>query len=97
MGFRVKVNVTAVADLAAIVSYVGEYNREAATRLGNALLDAALSLHEAPFKGSRHPHFVGVRRITLRPYKIFYRVDVASQVVEILRFWHSSRSEPDLS
>jgi toxin ParE1/3/4 len=79
MDFRVKINATAVADLAAIVSYVAENNRDAATRLGNALLDAALSLPEAPFKGSRYPKFVGVRRITLRPYKIFYRVDETSR------------------
>jgi plasmid stabilization system protein ParE len=72
-------------------------NPEAATRLGNALLDAALSLSAAPFKGSRYLKFAGVRRITLPPYKIFYRVNEGAQVVEILRFWHSSRSEPDLS
>jgi plasmid stabilization system protein ParE len=95
MGFRVKINASAVADLAGIVSYVAADHPEAATRLGNALLDAAFSLSAAPFKGSRYPKFADVRRITLPPYKIFYRVEEADQVVEILRFWHSSRSDPD--
>ena len=97
MGFRVKVNPTAIADLADIVSYVAAHNPEAATRLGEALLDAAMSLSDAPLKGSRYVKFADVRRILLRPYKIFYRVKEAEKVVEILRFWHSSRSEPPIS
>jgi addiction module RelE/StbE family toxin len=96
MGFRVKIKSTAVADLAEIVSYVAGDNPAAATRLGDALLEAVASLSEAPFKGSRYLSFAGVRRVTVRPYKIFYRVSEADQLVEILRFWHSSRREPDL-
>ncbi len=68
MGFRVKINPTAVADLAGIVSYVAADHPEAATKLGHALLDAALSLSKAPFKGSRYLKVPGVRRVT-RPIR----------------------------
>jgi len=94
MDFRVEVKETAIADLAEIVSYVAEDNPDAARRLGDALLDAALSLSQAPFKGSRYARLAGIRKLTLAPYKIFYRVNEANRLVEVLRFWHSARNEP---
>jgi len=96
MDFQVEVTTPAIADLADIVSYVAADNPTAAEKLGNALLNAALGLMDAPFKGSRYPRLAGVRKLTLKPYKIFYRVDEKTKVVEILRFWHSARNEPDL-
>jgi len=96
MDFRVEVKATAIADLAEIVSYVATDNPDAARRLGNALLDAALSLSETPFKGSRSTRLADIRKLTLRPYKVFYRVDERKKLVEVLRFWHSARREPDL-
>jgi plasmid stabilization system protein ParE len=94
MDFQVEVKETAIGDLAEIVSYVAEDDPVAAKRLGDALLDAALSLSQAPFKGSRYAKLAGIRKLTLSPYKIFYRVNDAGKRVEILRFWHSARREP---
>ncbi len=96
MDFRVEVKGTAIADLAEIVSYVAQDDPEAATKLGHALLHTALSLSQTPFKGSPYSRLVSLRKLTLRPYKIFYRVDEPKKLVEVLRFWHSARSEPDL-
>jgi len=96
MDFRVGIKDPAIADLAEIVSYIAQDNPEAATALGNNLLDAALSLTQAPYKGSTYQALPGVRKLTLRPFKIFYRVREARKVVEVLRFWHSARSEPKL-
>jgi toxin ParE1/3/4 len=94
MDFQVQVKETAIADLAEIVSYVAEDDPAAAGRLGDALLDAALSLSQTPFKGSRYTRLAGIRKLTLAPYKIFYRVNETDKRVEILRFWHSARNEP---
>jgi plasmid stabilization system protein ParE len=66
----------------------------AATAFGHNLLDAALSLAEAPFKGTRYQKLAGVRKLTLPPFKIFYRVNDVKSSVEILRFWHSARRDP---
>jgi toxin ParE1/3/4 len=73
-----------------------ERNPEAATALGNNLLDAALRLAQAPHKGSSYRKLPGIRKLTLRPFKIFYRVNETRKTVEVLRFWHSARSEPKL-
>ena len=96
MDFRVEIKDPAIADLAEIVSYIAQDNPNAATALGNNLLDAALSLAPTPYKGSRYQKLVDIRKLTLRPFKIFYRVNETKKTVEILRFWHSAPSEPDL-
>ena len=96
MDFRVEIKDPAIADLAEIVSYIARDNPDAATAFGNNLLDAALGLAPTPYKGSRYGKLAGVRKLTLRPFKIFYRVNETRKAVEVLRFWHSARTEPDL-
>ena len=96
MDFRVEIKDPAIADLAEIVSYIAQDNPDAAATLGNNLLDAALSLAQTPYKGSPYPHIPNVRKLTVRPFKIFYRVNETNNSVEVLRFWHSARSEPQL-
>jgi plasmid stabilization system protein ParE len=44
MDFRVEITDPAIDDLAKIVSYIAQSNADAASGLGNHLLDAALSL-----------------------------------------------------
>ena len=96
MDFRVEIKDPAIADLAEIVSYIARDNPDAATTPGNNLLDAALSLAETPYKGSPYQKLPGIRKLTFRPFKFFYRVHEARKFVEVLRFWHSARSEPKL-
>ena len=96
MDFRVQIEDPAIADLAEIVSYIAQDNPDSAAALGNNLLDAALSLAQTPHKGSPYQSLAGIRKLTLPPFKIFYRVNQARKVVEVLRFWHSARSEPKL-
>ena len=94
MDFRVEFTGPAIADLAEIVSYIAQDNPAAAKSLGNNLLDAALSLGTTPFKGTRYQKLAGVRKVTLPPFKIFYRVNDGTKAVQILRFWHSARRDP---
>ncbi len=96
MDFRVEIRDPAIADLAEIVSYIARDNPDAARALGNNLLDAALSLAQTPYKGSRYQTLPGIRKLTLRPFKIFYRVNQTRKAVQVLRFWHSARTEPKL-
>jgi plasmid stabilization system protein ParE len=60
------------------------------------LLDAELSLAQTPHNGSPYRHIGNVRKLTVRPFKIFYRVNEAKETVEMVRFWHSARREPKL-
>ena len=94
MDFRVEITDPAITDLAEIVSYIAQDNPEAAAVLGNHLLDASMTLADMPDKGSPYQKVPGIRKLTVRPYKIFYRVNESTRVVEVLRFWHSARREP---
>ena len=96
MDFRVEITGPAIADLAEIVSYIAQDNPAAAESLGENLLDSSLSLGVTPFKGSPYPKLADVRKLTLAPFKIFYRVSDRARVVQILRFWHSARRDPKL-
>ena len=73
-----------------------ERNPDVASALGKHLLDAALSLAQTPHKGSPYRHIGNVRKLTVQPFKSFYRVNETRQSVEVLRFWHSARREPKL-
>ena len=96
MDFRIEITGPAIADLTEIVSFVAQHNQAAAKVLGDNLLEAALSLAKTPHKGSRYPKLPDVRKLTLPPFKIFYRVNDRIRNVQILRFWHSARREPNL-
>ncbi len=96
MDFRIEITDPAIDDLAEIVSYIAQENPNAASALGNHLLDTALSLAQTPHKGSPYRHIANVRKPTVRPFKIFYRLNEAKQSIEVLRFWHSARREPKL-
>jgi plasmid stabilization system protein ParE len=96
MDCRVEIADPAIDDLCEIVSYIAQDNPEAASALGNHLLDAALGLAQTPHKGSPYRYIGNVRKLTVRPFKIFYRVNEVKQSVEVLRFWHSARREPKL-
>lgn len=96
MDFKVEIENTAIADLKEIVSYVAQNDPAAAELLANALLDTALSLAQAPCKGSQYRRLAGIRKLTLRPYKIYYRIDESRKLVQVLRFWHFARREPYL-
>lgn len=90
MGFQIQITAPAIADLAEIVSYIAQDNPDAAAAVGNNLLDAALRLAETPHKGSSYRRLSGIRKLTVRPFKIFYRVNETRKAVEVLRFWHSA-------
>jgi toxin ParE1/3/4 len=96
MDFRVEITDPAIDDLAETYLISLRATRMQASALGNHLLDAALCLAQTPYKGSPYRHIGNVRKLTVRPFKIFYRVNQATQSVEILRFWHSARREPKL-
>jgi toxin ParE1/3/4 len=81
MDFRVEITDPAIDDLAEIVSYIARDNPDAASALGNHLLDAALTLAQTPHKGSPYRHIRSVRKLTVRPFKIFYRVNETRRVV----------------
>lgn len=95
MGCKIIFAPQAVADLEEAVKYIAKDNPEAALRVGNALIDAVAILENFPQLGKLYPKRPGVRRLVSRPYVIFYRINERQQTVEILRYWHGARREPE--
>jgi len=81
-------------DLDRIVRYVRRDNPEAAERLGQRLIDRAVSLTEqgTAQMGSVIRKRPGVRRLVEGNYLIYYRIFPEQDKVRILRFWHAAQS-----
>jgi toxin ParE1/3/4 len=99
MDFKVFLSDEALSDLESIVDYIAAHNAFAAERLGNQLLDAALSLQTFPERGRVVPEFrrLELREIVFRSYRIIYRMSSMDHSLEIVRFWHGSRGFPHIS
>ena len=98
MDFKVLLSPEALSDLESIVAYIAPHDAGAAERLGNHLLDTALSLKTFPERGRRVPEFqqAGLREVIFRSYRIIYRVNTGSGSVEVVRFWHAARGFPQI-
>jgi plasmid stabilization system protein ParE len=98
MDFKVFLSADALSDLELIVVYIALHNAVAAERMGNQLLDAALSLCALPERGRVVPEFrrPELREIIFRSYRIIYRMNDADQSLEIVRFWHGARGFPHI-
>jgi toxin ParE1/3/4 len=99
MDFKVFLSDDALSDLERIVAYIAPHNPIAAARLGNQLLDVALSLCRFPERGRVVPEFrrPELREIIFRSYRIIYRMNNTDQSLEIVRFWHGARGFPHIS
>ncbi|MBI5773385.1 MAG: type II toxin-antitoxin system RelE/ParE family toxin [Verrucomicrobia bacterium] len=96
MGCKIIFAPQAIADLAEAVRYIAEDDPEAAVRVGNALIDRVAILENFPLLGSPYPKRPGIRRLVSRPYVIYYRPRVEEGCVDILRYWHGARREPEI-
>ena len=79
MGYKVGLTEAARNDLGAAVRFIAidGRNPDAALRLGNELLDAALSLALFPRRGSPVRRRPGMRKLSHRYWLIFYQVNEA--------------------
>ena len=96
MDFKVFLSSDALSDLERIVVYTALDDVAAAERMGNQLLNAALSLAAFPERGRIVPEFQRpqLREIVFRSYRIIYRVNSLDNSLEIVRFWHAARGFP---
>jgi toxin ParE1/3/4 len=88
----------AIQDLSEVVRYISADNPQAATRFGNALIDASLSLQTLPERGRFVPEFADgiTREIIFGAYRIIYRVNPEQKTVWVSRFWHAARGTPHM-
>ena len=95
MDYQVGLTEAARSDLHAVVRYIAVdgQNPDAAFRLGNELLDAALSLAIFPRRGSPVRRRPGMRKLAHRHWLIFYQVNEVERRVEVIRIW-DGRQDP---
>jgi len=93
MGHKVIFSAQSNRDLGQIVGFLAQKNSSTAERLGHALVERALSVSAMPRMGAPvrdRPH---VRRIIHRPwFLVYYRIDDAAKVVEIVRIWDARQN-----
>lgn len=95
MGCKVIFAPQAIADLAEAVRHIAKDDSETARRIGNALIDRVAILGNFPLLGSAYPKRPGVRKLVSLPYIIYYRASLEEGRVDILRYWHGARGEPE--
>ena len=69
---------------------------DVALRIGNELIDRALELGKNPFVGQKVRRRRGARKILRYAYRIYYDVNEAARIVEVLRVWHGARDPKTL-
>ena len=96
MDWKIDWTEPALADLASIVRFISQEDKEAAERVGYRIVDHVTILKTFPETGPifrRRPRG-NVRLIICRPFKIFYRIHDGNRLVEILHVWHGARKDP---
>jgi toxin ParE1/3/4 len=96
VGYKVIFAPQAIQRLQQIVSHIAQENPEAALRFGMRLVDHAELLGEFPQLGAPYRKRRGVRRLSCKPYVIYYRLQHERRIVEIMDYWHTARREPEL-
>jgi toxin ParE1/3/4 len=96
MGCKIIFSPQAIADLESAVSFIATANPDADARFGNVLIDRVAILENFPLLGSPYSKHPGVRKLVSRPYIIFYRPRLEVNCLDILRYWHGARGEPEL-
>ncbi len=96
MGCKIIFSPQAIADLESAVRFIAKDNPDAAVRVGNTLINRVSILKNFPLVGSLYPKRPGVRKLVSRPYIIYYRPRLEENCLDILRYWHGARGEPEL-
>src|SRR6476469_8350878 len=96
MDFRIVWTAPALEDLEGLVRYIAQDDARAAIQVGDRIVEYVNVLASFPEIGPvyRRRPAGDVRQISCRPFRIFYRIERAKQLVEILHVWHGARQEP---
>lgn len=98
MGYQVSLSPSARRDLRDIVRYISLDSPERAVRFGQFLVSHTKRLAEFPEMGRMVPEFdhPAIREIVVRSHRVIYRVDHGDCRVDVARFWHGARGNPEI-
>ena len=92
MDFKVNFTGPFIEDLENLVSRTAQDSPLAARRLGEFIIQTCEGLSFLPERHPRVRQRPSLRRVVVKKrFKIFYRVDIASKTVDILRCWDGFR------
>ena len=85
-------------DLWDILSYIDEFDPQAAGAFGRGVFAVMERVAEFPESGRIVPEFNDptIREVIRKPCRIVYRLKQDEQVIEIARIWHSARGTPEI-
>jgi plasmid stabilization system protein ParE len=98
MAFEIVLMPRAFHDLDEITWHIAKDNPAAAERFERALHESTLPLAQFPELGRMVPEMENpsIREIIHGSYRIIYRVVKNLHQVQVLRFWHAARGNPQL-
>ncbi len=98
MDYQLTFSPSARRDLQDIVRYISLDAPERAISFGKFLIEKTKMLSQFPEMGRVVPEFgdPNIKEIIVRAYRVIYRIDQNAAKVEIVRFWHAARGQPDL-
>jgi toxin ParE1/3/4 len=99
MDYKILISPRAREDLRVIVRFIARDNPTAAIRLGQLLIEKALSLENLPFRGRVVPELnePAIRELVFKSYRIIYQISEDNRSVAILRYWHAARGTPEIA
>lgn len=98
MDYQVVLSSSARSDLRDIVRYISFDAPDKAVEFGRFLVSRTKILAQFPELGRVVPEFGDpeIRELIIRAYRVVYRVNRDSNLVEVIRFWHAARGTPGL-
>jgi addiction module RelE/StbE family toxin len=98
MGYQIALSPSARRDLRDIVRYISLDSPNRAVSFGQFLISSTKRLADFPEMGRIVPEFDApdIREIIVRNYRVIYRVDHAGHRVDVARFWHGARGNPEI-
>lgn len=99
MDYQVLISPRAREDLRVIMRFIGRDNPAAALRLGQLLIEKAISLENLPLRGRVVPELnePAIRELVFKSYRIIYQISEDHRRVAVLRYWHAARGTPEIA
>ena len=96
--YRIIITTRAATALEDIHQYISQNSPENASRVATKIINGIDSLDQLPHRypvhqGRRQPSET-VRRMPVRPYLIYYRIDDRRMAVTIIAIRHGARKQP---
>ncbi len=98
MDYQIVLSPSARRDLRELIHYISLDASDRALAFGQFLLSKTKLLGQHPEIGRIVPEFgePNIREIVVRSYRVIYRIDSTKDKIEVIRFWHAARGEPEI-